>query len=267
MDSKFHHKPMNLLCMAAIVMIAACNGEPHIEMSKVNEGALQEFLTAQYPATEGQVKLDILLDAYINDSSSFVESVSYLDKKLGNPNSTYRNEALYSALLSKQIQSSFYDDATKAKLRKKLFLVLQNRPGSPANDFVYVTPSGMQKTMYDLKAKRTLLLFYNPECGACKDMRETLSASTSINAAIADKELEVLAIYTDKDEKIWLDHLAEMPVGWKQGRDETAALHDNSVYDLKAIPSLYLLDEQKNVLLKDCMNVSEIEKQLITKQL
>jgi len=73
----------------------------------------------------------------------------------------------------------------------------------------------------------------------------------------------VLAVYTDKDEMIWLDHLKEMPAGWIQGRDEDEYLYKNSVYDLKAIPTVYLLDKEKKVLLKDCEDVGEIEKRLV----
>jgi len=32
------------------------------------------------------------------------------------------------------------------------------------------------------------------------------------------------------------------------------------VYDLRAIPTVYLLDKDKKVLLKDCVDVMEIEK-------
>jgi len=36
-------------------------------------------------------------------------------------------------------------------------------------------------------------------------------------------------------------------------------LYKNSVYDLHAIPTVYLLDKEKKVLLKDAINVAEIE--------
>jgi hypothetical protein len=52
-----------------------------------------------------------------------------------------------------------------------------------------------------------------------------------------------------------------MPAEWIQGRDEYG-LYKNNVYDLRAIPSLYLLDKDKKVLLKDCTDLKEIEKSL-----
>jgi len=59
-----------------------------------------------------------------------------------------------------------------------------------------------------------------------------------------------------------LNHLAEFPEKWIQGRDEDEFLTRNSVYNVKAIPTAYLLDKDKKVLLKDCNSVEQIEKQL-----
>jgi hypothetical protein len=40
-------------------------------------------------------------------------------------------------------------------------------------------------------------------------------------------------------------------------------ISDNNLYDLKAIPSLYLLDRKKHVLIKDGVSVQHVE-QLIS---
>jgi hypothetical protein len=74
--------------------------------------------------------------------------------------------------------------------------------------------------------------------------------------------LTILSIYTDQDEKLWLDHLNEFPPRWIQGRDNNEFLYKNKVYDLRAIPTIYLLDSDKKVLLKDVMSVLEIEEKL-----
>ena len=42
-----------------------------------------------------------------------------------------------------------------------------------------------------------------------------------------------------------------VPPGWIEGRDEGEQLTREEVYDLKAMPTLYLLDAQKRVVLKD----------------
>jgi len=54
--------------------------------------------------------------------------------------------------------------------------------------------------------------------------------------------------YIDRDFKVWFSHL-KVPQKWIHGRDEY--LYKNAVYDLKAVPSIYLLDKTKKVILKD----------------
>lgn len=255
--------------IAALIMILSisCNDKKIKTEEKAatyNEGALKSFVVSvpSISKKSSVTFLDSVLNTVSEDSAVFRQTISYLETPLGDPNSSYRNENLYSELLQAKLKSSWYDSASKAQTRNKLYLLMQNTPGNEANDFTYITPAGFKKKMYDLKANYTLLYFYNPECNACKEMKTELTNSTIINAKLKEQKLKLLAIYTDKDEKIWLDHLNEMPTAWMQGRDEDEYLYKNNIYNLKAIPTIYLLDKQKNVLLKDCMDISRIENTL-----
>mgnify|MGYP002527024690 FL=1 len=48
---------------------------------------------------------------------------------------------------------------------------------------------------------------------------------------------------------------------WINGYDKKQTIEQNNLYDLKAIPTLYLLDKDKTVLLKD-VTTKEIEEYL-----
>jgi hypothetical protein len=50
-----------------------------------------------------------------------------------------------------------------------------------------------------------------------------------------------------------------MPKGWICGYDKEMTLTHKRLYDLKAIPSLYLLDKRKHVLVKDGVSIADIE--------
>jgi hypothetical protein len=54
-----------------------------------------------------------------------------------------------------------------------------------------------------------------------------------------------------------------LPARWINGYDSQSGIMSGDLYDLKAIPSLYLLNEQKIVLLKDA-RLEEIEAYLST---
>ena len=68
---------------------------------------------------------------------------------------------------------------------------------------------------------------------------------------IASGKLLVVNIYPDEDVVAWLDYLPNYPEEWVCGQDGDQVLHTDTVYWLRAIPSLYLLDAEGRVVLKD----------------
>ena len=96
-------------------------------------------------------------------------------------------------------------------------------------------------------------------------MKAALTTSQVIKDKLALKQLKLLAVYTDTDLVLWRKHLPELPGQWIGGRDEGEYLYKNNVYDLKALPTVYLLDKNKKVVLKDCQSMSLIGQNLLSK--
>ena len=245
-----------------VLLLVACMGKVEEEKPVTfSETGLINFVRDSQNKNDSIAlrNLDSLLEANTTDSTVFLHTFTLLDKYYGDPNSLYRNEAMHAALLQAKMQSPWTDSMSKARTREKLYLLMQNRVGKAANDFTYTTPEGEKKKLYDISANYTLLFFYNPECPACTEMKTALNHSERIQSKISRQRLKVLAIYTDKDATIWRKHLPENPAYWINARDENEYLWKNKIYDLRAIPTVYLLDREKKVLVKDAMTVREIE--------
>jgi len=206
--------------------------------------------------------LDSLLENCSFNKDKFRKSTVLLEKYLGDANSPFRNEQLYDKVLESEITSKWYDDLEKSVKRSRLVLIRQNRVGRRASDFIFVTPKGDSNRLVNIRANRLLLLFYNPECEACNEMKAALRSSRAITSEVDKGNLKVLAVYVDKDEQTWRRHLRENPAAWIEGRDYDEFLYVHNIYDLHAIPTVYLLDQDKIVILKDCMSIPEIENRL-----
>ena len=154
------------------------------------------------------------------------------DSYLFNPNSPFYNEALYGLYLETMLDVLPQTDAVRSSYQFKLELVRRNNPGDRATDFTYYLPDGTRCTLGTTPTKndRLLLVFYDPECESCHEVLQQMAADASLAEAVQSGQLSVLAVYTEGNEEAW----------------RTGAL-----YDLKAMPSLYLLDGSKTVLLKD----------------
>lgn len=174
------------------------------------------------------------------------------DDYLENANSPYYNEDLYLIYLRSMLKSSILDEAHKSTLNFKLRLINQNMPETLANDFTYYLPDGLRRTLRttSVKNNRLILLFYDPECPNCHRILEAMKSDEQLAEAIAKGSLTLLAVYTEGDEAHWKRALPEMPKGWIVGSDRES-IKTNATYDLKAMPSLYLLDGKYKVLLKD----------------
>ncbi|MBP6064970.1 MAG: thioredoxin family protein, partial [Bacteroides sp.] len=83
-----------------------------------------------------------------------------------------------------------------------------------------------------------------------------LKGSPTISKLIAEKKLSVLALYPDEELEEWQKHQNEFPDQWINGYDKKLTIKTESRYDLRAIPTLYLLDKDKVVLLKDAPAVA-----------
>lgn len=68
--------------------------------------------------------------------------------------------------------------------------------------------------------------------------------------AVKAGKVAVLAVYTEGYEEVWQAHKDGLPAGWISANDH-AAVKTQLLYDLKAMPTLYLLDGEHRVALKD----------------
>ncbi|WP_288880099.1 DUF5106 domain-containing protein [uncultured Bacteroides sp.] len=184
------------------------------------------------------------------------------DKYWYDPNSPIRNEEFYIAMLETILRAPVLTDTEKLVPEARYELAQKNRKGSRAIDFVYTLKSGKQGTLHALRSDYTLLFINNPGCHACEAVISELKSSALVSRMLADHELTLLAMYTDENLSEWNEHLSDFPKEWINGYDSGQLINAGQLYDLRAIPTLYLLDAEKNVLLKDAP-FAQIEEYLI----
>ena len=176
---------------------------------------------------------------------------------LHDPNSPFRSDELYIPVLEEVLASPYYDEYERMAPQYDLDMAMKNRVGQKANNFRYTTASGRTSSLYDIKSRFVLIYIHNPGCPMCRDIQSALTASSLIGEMVADKSLVVLAIYPDRDLTEWRNY--KLPEQWISGYDKGCVIETKQLYDLRAIPTMYLLDKDKRVVLKDCTAVAQIE--------
>lgn len=196
------------------------------------EQALSNFIALlSYASPQGkQQAIDkwIALAATNNTSYSFFTKEA--ERYLYHPDSPIRNEDLLLQVLNSMLclpTGSEYEQTHAQYLRQ---LISRNQPGTPAENFAFELPDGQRDSLYTFApGKPLLLLFFDPDCESCQHTITQLHNSIAITQALANNQLVLLTIIPDNAPDI----------------------NANALYDLKTLPTLYLLSPSRQVILKD----------------
>ena len=179
------------------------------------------------------------------------------------PNSPVLDEEIYLCALNGILAAKSLSEVDKLQYEYQHRICSLNRTGTPAADFTFRELNGrnpsagaatfgryVEKSLYDINAAYTLIFFNNPDCNACAEILDAIKGSP-LTELVKRGELKVLAMYIDEDLTAWRENSGKYPNEWIYAYDHNLVLRDNNIYGLRAIPSLYLLDKEKRVILKD----------------
>lgn len=223
-----------------------CHDRAFMEQNLVNYISLfphtrQEALPSHIARLLERVAADSLCLNLVNDLAEH-----YLD----DPNSPMRNEEYYILFLEGLLRLPTLPEAEHIRSAYRLETARKNRPGMKATDFAYTDRRGNRCTLHATQGERLLLLFYDPSCSHCSQILDGLRESAVIGNLIENKELAVLAVYTEGDRRLWDDTKSSLPQEWTIAIDESHIV-ERGLYALPAMPVIYLLDGKKKVILKD----------------
>ena len=190
------------------------------------------------------------LEAADPDGKVWESVLSICDVMLYDPQSVIRNEEMYIPVEEARVASKFTTDEEKADAAALLGRLKLNRLGTPAADFAFTDLRGKTSRLYDVKGDIIVLLFSNPGCENCKAVIDQLKAMQGLDDLIAGGKLAIVNVYPDADLDEWRSYAPIYPKNWHNGYNGDLDVA-GGLYNLRAIPSLYVLDEEKNVVFKD----------------
>lgn len=216
------------------------------------ERPFARYLTALPQATDSvrQIAITSLLDSAAVNPISLRHIISLSEKYLYEPSSPVRHEQLYIDILNAIIAQPSLDEYEKIRPKYQLTALLKNQQSQLATPFEITLRDGSSISLHSIEAEYILLLFNNPECAECQEVKKVIIKNKKL---LNQKGVLVVAVYPDSDLKAWLSE--SYPNDWVNGY--CRELSDGELYHLQAIPTIYLLDSQKRVVLKDA-SIEEI---------
>jgi hypothetical protein len=224
-----------------------------IEDPAVGEQALVDFIALFATAQRDEVSEAIV--AMLDKATVQPRVFDFFKEKyrhyLYDPNSPMRNDVYYEPVLTYLAHSEYVTDTDRIRYSMILELVRKNMPGATVTDFGFMDISGRYRRLHDTAAPHKLIVFYDPSCAHCGEGVQTMSGSEKLNELIGNGRLQVLGICPVGDLNGWKDYQEHIPVNWINGFDQGGKLISQGLYDLKAFPTIFLVDAGNRVILKD----------------
>jgi thiol-disulfide isomerase/thioredoxin len=147
--------------------------------------------------------------------------------------------------------------ATPADLAK---ITAYNDSISIQNSKIITNPKRKTKSLYDVKAKYTVLVFWEPDCSHCKVAMPKLH--DEYNATLKARGVEVYAVCTQLKKGVWGEFLTKNNMfDWSNVWDPYNTSKFRDKYDITSTPIIFILSADKKILLKK-VDVEQIDKAL-----
>lgn len=162
--------------------------------------------------------------------------------------------------------SKWLNEKQMTTISNRAYMLMANLIGEKAADLNMVDSTGKPNHLYDLNAEYTVVCFWDPTCGHC---REQVPRLDSFYEAKWKKEgVKIYAVLTENEKEKWLQFIKEKNLKeWTHvyQTDETKKADEaaqkpgfRQLYDVTQTPTIYLLDKDKRIIGKK-LTVDQID--------
>lgn len=135
----------------------------------------------------------------------------------------------------------------KEDLRKQVDLIRPNLIGKTAKNIVMDSYKGIFVALDDIEKDFTVLYFWEPDCGHCKESTPKLKSYYEKQKSYS---LEIFAVCTTSDKAKWTKYIEENKLTWINGWDPQRSSHFDYYFNVQSTPTVYILDRKKKIIAK-----------------
>ncbi len=208
-----------------------------------------EKLTPQTPDS-----INIACDYLVNKSRANKEVFKYIVYWL---TFTYEDskimgmDAVFVHMVKGYLKESDWVDSThNYKMKERIMTLEPLLLGKKAPGINMLDTLGKNVSLYDIKSKYTVVLFWDHGCSHCK--KEVPKLVEAYNTKLKAKGVTVYAVETEDKPEDWKKFIRENKMNWYNVHqpDEYSRAVTKKIYDIYSTPVIYLLDENKIIKAK-----------------
>ena len=118
----------------------------------------------------------------------------------------------------------------------------------PSPPIIMQDTSDKNISLYEVKSKYTILVFWDPDCGHCQKVLPKLKEA--YDKTLKSKGVMVYAVDIEDDATKWKKFIIDKKMDWINCHDKYKQYYLRQLYDIYSTPVIYLLDENKKIKAK-----------------
>ncbi|MCC7401376.1 MAG: DUF5106 domain-containing protein [Chitinophagaceae bacterium] len=172
-------------------------------------------------------------------------------------------DAVFVHLFEKYFSNKTYPWLTeqgRKTITDRAYSLMANITGTAAADIELPDTSGTKRSLYSLKAPYTIVCFWDPNCGHCREIVPKLDSIYKHKWKAQGLKVFAVGKETDSKKTDWIRFIHEYSLqDWTNvyySKEDEKARVDSGVpgysqlYDVQSFPTLYLLDKDKRIVAK-----------------
>lgn len=229
------------------------------------DNRIQEFISliVRWSRPEYAPYVLNVLQAAKVDTFSYFHLFDKLESVLGDHASPMRIEPIYIQMLKDMQTLPKLPDFRKRHCAYELSKIDINLEGDTAPNFKIVTNFGDTTTLHDIQSEYLLLYLQHPTCPTCQKVRKMIADYPVLNKAIESGKLKVLMVYFEDEADVWNNYInsPEANPSYLHGWNFDQSIEKKNLYDTRAIPYMFLLDNDKRIIKKNVLE-TELENEI-----
>lgn len=153
------------------------------------------------------------------------------------------------------------DETLRYKITDRADNLRNNLLGKIAPNLNMPDTAFVMKAIHDIKAKYTMLLFWDATCGRCKEeipRLKVLYDKLNKEQYLKGLYFQVYAISMTSDAEEWKKYVRDNKLKWLNVSDLYNNTKYRKLYDIYSTPVIYLLNEKKEIVAKR-LSVEQVE--------
>ncbi len=202
------------------------------------------------------VSVDKLIEKISKNPTLLIQFTKAAEENLYSPRADVWIDEVYLRFLNAIVKNKKIPSSRKQHYQAQLTTLQNTLVGNEAPEFKFVDADGKEQTYFPMSTV-TMIIFGDPSMTDWRIARLRMETNIDLTQAVDKGKVNIMYI-VPKDVENWENEVSNYPKSWIIGKATDAG----KIFDLRAVPSIYVIGSDKKILMKNVTPDAAIQEML-----